>query len=129
MNAPKSVIVADDDADIRTLVAIAVSRAGLDLIDELDDGDAAWDAVQTFAPDIVVLDVSMPGKTGLEVTRLIREDGDLRDIRVILLSAAVDDAAQRAGLDAGADQYLIKPFSPRELAEKLSAVASQIGSH
>lgn len=128
VNAPKSVIVADDDADIRTLVAIAVSRAGLDLIDELDDGDAAWDAVQTFAPDIVVLDVSMPGKTGLEVTRRIREDGDLRDIRVILLSAAVDDAAQRAGLDAGADQYLIKPFSPRELAEKLSAVASQIGS-
>lgn len=120
MNAP-SVIVADDDADVRTLVAIAVSRAGFELIDELGDGDSAWEAIETFVPDLVVLDVAMPGKTGIELTRLIRADERLRGIRVILLSAAIDEADQRFGLDAGADEYLVKPFSPRALADRLHA--------
>lgn len=122
-----SVILADDDADIRTLVAVAVTRAGLELIDELADGDQAWDAIQSFVPDIVVLDVSMPGKTGLEITELIRGDARLEGIHVILLSAGVDDTSQQAGLDAGADEYLIKPFSPRVLAAHLTEVAAQLG--
>ncbi len=121
-----SVIVADDDSDIRTLIAIAVARAGLELIDELPDGDAAWDAIETFLPDLVVLDVSMPGKTGLELCRLIRADARLSGIRVVLLSAGVDDQSLRAGFEAGADEYLIKPFSPRALAERLSDVAAEM---
>lgn len=120
------VIVADDDADIRTLVAIAVSKAGLNLIDELEDGDSAWEAIQSFAPAIVVLDVAMPGKTGLELSRLIRADDRLAGMRVMLLSAGVDDQSRQAGLDSGANEYLIKPFSPRELAERLSAVAASM---
>lgn len=125
---PPSVIIADDDADIRTLVAIAVSRAGFELIDELDDGDGAWEAVQSFVPDIVVLDVAMPGKTGVEVTRLIRADPALQGMHVILLSAAVDDVAREAGMSAGANEYLVKPFSPRELAGRLIDVAAEIGA-
>jgi DNA-binding response OmpR family regulator len=127
MTTPLSVVVADDDADIRTLVAIAVARAGLELIDELPDGDSAWDAIQSFAPDMVVLDVSMPGKTGIELARLIRADERVRGIRVILLSAAVDEAAKQIGLEAGANEYLMKPFSPRELADHLIRVAAEIG--
>lgn len=121
-----SVIVADDDADIRTLVAIAVARSGLELIDELADGNSAWEAIQSFAPDIVILDVSMPGMTGLEITRLIRADDQVKGIHVILLSAGVDSASRQAGLNAGANEYFVKPFSPRELSEKLSRVAAGI---
>ena len=122
-----SVILADADADIRTLVALAATRAGLDLIDELADGDQAWDAIQSLLPDIVVLDVSMPGKTGLEIAALIRSDDRLAGIRVILLSAGVDETSRQAGFDAGADEYLVKPFSPRVLAAHLSEVAAQLG--
>jgi DNA-binding response OmpR family regulator len=119
-------ILADDDDDIRNLVAIAVARAGFELIDELSDGDAAWEAIQSFAPDIVVLDVAMPGKTGIEISRLIRADPVLSGIRVILLSAAVDQDSQQVGLDAGADEYFTKPFSPRDLARRLADVAVEI---
>jgi DNA-binding response OmpR family regulator len=128
VTVPPSVIVADDDADIRTLVAIAVTRAGFELIDELPDGDSAWEAIQTFAPDLVVLDVSMPGKTGIELSRLIRADATISGTRVILLSAAVDEHSVQLGLDAGANEYLVKPFSPRQLAERLTDVAAEIGS-
>lgn len=124
---PVGVIVADDDVDIRSLVAIAVQRAGLELIDELADGDEAWQSIQAFQPELAVLDLSMPGMSGLEVCRLIRADDQVKGMHVLLLTAAVDEASRRAGLDAGADEYLIKPFSLRELVERLSVLATQIG--
>ncbi|WP_227497185.1 response regulator transcription factor [Planctomonas psychrotolerans] len=117
------VLVADDDADISTLVAIAVRRSGLTLIDKRSDGESAWHAIRELRPDVVVLDVSMPGMTGLEVCRALRADPDLVGTRVLLLSAAVDDASRQAGLDAGADEYMLKPFSPRELIDRLSRLA------
>jgi DNA-binding response OmpR family regulator len=123
----RSVIVADDDADIRTLIAIAIERSGLELIDELSEGDSAWEAIEAFKPDMVVLDVAMPGKTGLEITRLIRADASVSGIPVILLSAGVGDDSREAGLAAGATEYLTKPFSPRELSATISAVAARLG--
>ncbi|MFZ2963896.1 MAG: response regulator [Rhodoglobus sp.] len=123
----RSVIVADDDADIRTLIAIAIERSGLELIDELSEGDSAWEAIEAFKPDMVVLDVAMPGKTGLEITRLIRADASVSGIPVILLSAGVGDDSREAGLAAGATEYLTKPFSPRELAATISALAAGLG--
>jgi DNA-binding response OmpR family regulator len=122
------VIVADDDSDIRALVAIAVRRAGLSLVDQLADGESALRSVREHRPDVVVLDVSMPGMTGLDVCRGIRADPSIHGIRVLLLSAAVNDASRQAGLDAGADEYLIKPFSPRELIERLSRLAAPEGA-
>jgi DNA-binding response OmpR family regulator len=123
----RSVIVADDDADIRTLIAIAIERSGLELIDELSEGDSAWEAIEAFKPDMVVLDVAMPGKTGLEITRLIRADASVSGIPVILLSAGVGADSREAGLAAGATEYLTKPFSPRELSATISAVAARLG--
>lgn len=123
----RSVIVADDDADIRTLIAIAIERSGLELIDELSEGDSAWEAIEAFKPDMVVLDVAMPGKTGLEITRLIRADASVSGIPVILLSADVGDDSREAGLAAGATEYLTKPFSLRELAATISVVAAGLG--
>ncbi len=117
------VIVADDDPDIRDLVSIAVDRAGLELIDQQFDGETAWLAIQKHLPDIVLLDVSMPGMTGVDVCRLIRSDPRTSHIRALLLSASVTEEARAVGLAAGANQYLTKPFSPRELVEQLTEVA------
>ena len=116
----RRVVVADDDADIRALVAIAMRRAGITLVADVASGDEAIIAIREHVPDIVILDVSMPGMTGLDVTRQLRSDPTLDGIRVFLLSAGVTEAAIAAGKEAGADEYLIKPFSPRELAARIS---------
>lgn len=124
--APR-VIIADDDPDIRTLVSIAVRRAGLDLVAEVGEGDTALDALRELKPDIAILDVSMPGLTGIEVTRALQESDELRGIRVFLLSAGVTDVARQAGIDAGAEDYFFKPFSPRELAARLVGIVATPG--
>ncbi|HEY8912910.1 response regulator transcription factor [Lacisediminihabitans sp.] len=124
-SGPARVVIADDDPDIRALVAIAVKRAGLELVEAAADGIAAWHALQTHRPDLAVLDVSMPGLTGLEVCRLARADDSLDGIHLVLLTAAVDDQSRAAGTEAGADDFFVKPFSPRELALALSALMTK----
>jgi DNA-binding response OmpR family regulator len=114
------VVIADDDPDIRALVAIAVDRAGFQLVASTEDGTAAYAAILEHRPDLVVLDVSMPGMTGLEVARLVRQDILLDETMIVMLSAAVDQQSRDAGFAAGASHFLSKPFSPRELAARLS---------
>lgn len=124
--APVRVVIADDDPDIRALVAIAVKRAGLELVEAASDGTAAWHALQVHRPDLAVLDVSMPGLTGLDVCRLARADDSLDGIHLVLLTAAVDDQSRSAGRAAGADDFFVKPFSPRALALALSALMVEV---
>jgi DNA-binding response OmpR family regulator len=119
-NSQTTVVIADDDADIRALVAIAVDRAGFDLVATAEDGTQAYAAILEHRPDLVVLDVSMPGMTGLEVSRLVRNDIALDGTMIVMLSAAVDEQSRDAGFEAGASHFLSKPFSPRELAIRLS---------
>lgn len=116
-----TVVIADDDADIRTLVAIAARKAGLTVLAAVGDGDAALVAVRDSVPDLAILDVAMPGLSGLEICRLIRADASLDRVRILLVSASVDEASIRAGMAAGAAEYLSKPFSPRELTARLVA--------
>ena len=121
-----TVVVADDDEDIRSLIVIAVRKANLELLADLPDGTSALAAVHEHKPDIVLLDVSMPGLTGLEVTKAIRSNSELAGAIVFILSAAVDDTAVAAGFAAGADAYMTKPFSPSTLAAQLlSLLAAQ----
>lgn len=115
-----TVVIADDDADIRELVTIAVSKAGLEVVATVPDGRAALEAIQKYDPDLAILDISMPEMTGIEVCRAVREDPSVTDLRILLLSASVDEAARNVGLEAGADYFLAKPFSPRELVAWLS---------
>jgi len=115
-----TVVVADDDSDIRSLVSIAVTKAGLDLVASVSDGTSALEALRQFHPDLAILDVSMPEMTGIEVCRQIRADDDPGDLRILLLSASVDEASQSVGIEAGADYFLAKPFSPRELSTWLA---------
>jgi DNA-binding response OmpR family regulator len=116
-----TVVIADDDGDIRALVKISATRAGLDVVAEAADGNEAWAAIQREVPDLAILDVSMPGQNGLEICRLVRADSALDEVQILLVSAAADDASIAAGMRAGAADYLSKPFSPRELASRLAA--------
>ena len=114
------VVIADDDPDIRELVRISAAKAGLVVVADVEDGAAAWEAIQTSVPDLAILDVAMPGLAGVEVCRLVRAVDTLAAMHIILLSAAADEASRQRGIDAGADAYLVKPFSPRDLVARLA---------
>jgi len=123
-----TVVVADDDEDIRSLIVIAVRKAKLTLLADLPDGVAALAAIREHKPDIVLLDVNMPGLTGLEVATAIRAEPELATSLVFILSASVDDTAVAAGFAAGADAYMTKPFSPNTLAAQLTALIASSAS-
>ena len=113
------VLVADDEEDIRALVCLAVRKAGAAEVTAVADGAAALAAARSGLPDLAVLDVSMPGASGLEVCAALREDPATAGIRILLLSAgaSLDDVAR--GLAAGADAYLAKPFSVAGLVHQV----------
>ena len=113
------VLVADDEEDIRRLVSLAVRKAGCTLTASVADGTTALDRARSDAPDLAVLDVSMPGATGLEVCAALRADAATAAIRVLLLSAGASSADVARGLAAGADAYLAKPFSVADLVARL----------
>lgn len=119
---PVTVVIADDDHDIRALVAIAVKRAGFVVQSAHGDGLSAWESIEQRAPQVVVLDVSMPGYTGLELTTMMRSNPACATTRIVLLSAGADLASRERADAAGADLYLTKPFSPKALAEHLQEV-------
>ena len=113
-----TVLVADDDEDILELVAFRLERAGYEVI-TARDGTEALAAARERHPDLAVLDVMMPGMTGYDVTRELRGDDATRGIPVILLTARVQEADVNRGFEAGADDYLRKPFSPADLRRRL----------
>jgi DNA-binding response OmpR family regulator len=108
------VLCADDDEDILSLVSLRLERAGFRVL-RATDGDSAVEAARAHRPDVVVLDVMMPKRTGYEVLAELRRDAALRDLKVILLSARVQQTDVDRGYDAGADAYLPKPFKAPEL--------------
>lgn len=118
------ILVADDDADIRELVLLKLTQAGYQ-VESVPDGTAAWEAVRRDPPRLAVLDVMMPGMSGIDVLRAVRRDPALRDVQVILLTARSQDADVDAGFATGADDYVIKPFSPRELLHRVNGLLSR----
>ncbi len=118
MTAPARILVADDSAVTRELVRRALDQEGIE-VDEAADGEEAIAAVLARRPDVVLLDISMPGMDGLAVLTRLRETGNLP---VILLTARGADSDRIRGLDLGADDYVVKPFSPGELAARVRSV-------
>lgn len=116
--AQSTVLVADDDDDIRELVTFKLENAGYSVV-AVADGDEALEQVRTRQPALAVLDVMMPGLSGLDLLREIRADDDLDGTKVILLTARARDVDVDAGFSTGADDYLTKPFSPRELVHRV----------
>jgi len=123
----RTVLVADDDDDILELVSFRLERAGYKVI-TARDGQQALAAAQEHRPDLAVLDVMMPGLNGYEVTKQLRSGEATRDIPVILLTARVQEADVNRGFEAGADDYLRKPFSPQELRSRVQAIIARRSS-
>ncbi len=114
-------LIADDDEDILTLVQLRLSRSGYEVV-VARDGEQALRLAQERHPDLAVLDWMMPKSSGLEVLRAIRADADTADIPVVLLTARAAASDVQEGIDAGADDYIAKPFSPQELAARVQAI-------
>ena len=115
------VLIADDDEDILALVAFRLEKAGYRII-TAPDGERALDAALHESPDLAVLDVMMPKLTGLEVTERIRATESGRRMPILLLTARVQEADIARGFEAGADDYIKKPFSPQELRARVQAI-------
>ena len=118
---PGVIVVADDDDDILDLVALTLERSG-HVVHRARDGEEALELVKRERPDLAVLDVSMPKLDGLELTRLLREDPDTSAVRIVLLTALVQESDVSDGLAAGAHDYVRKPFSPQELQDRVDVL-------
>jgi len=115
------VLAADDDEDILGLVAFRLERSGYDVL-QARDGEEAFELAVREQPDLAVLDVMMPKLDGFEVTRRLRAEAATSRMPIILLTARAQDADVQQGFDAGADDYIRKPFSPNELRARVQAI-------
>jgi two-component system, OmpR family, response regulator MtrA len=122
------IVVADDDVDVRMLVTLKLEQSGHDVVG-VENGAAAVHAVRETRPDLVLLDLMMPGMSGLEACEAIRADPETAGTSIILLTARAQDTDVDAGLARGADAYVTKPFSPRELASQVDSLLAAQPSH
>tara|TARA_R110002167_G_scaffold128715_2_gene311251 strand:+ start:2796 stop:3506 length:711 start_codon:yes stop_codon:yes gene_type:complete len=117
-----TVLVVDDDPHIRDLLTFALQKAGL-ATREAADGEAALADIALHRPDLVVLDINMPRMDGIETCRRIRADGDLP---ILFLSSRDDEIDRILGMELGADDYVTKPFSPREVVARVAAILRRV---
>lgn len=116
------VLVVEDEADISALIKHTLERSGGTLVEIVASGEQALKATTEQPPDLIVLDLNLPGLGGLEVCRLLRMRPATARTPIIMLTARTSEGDRVVGLDAGADDYITKPFSPRELAARVRAV-------
>ena len=120
---PARLLIADDHAMVRRGLRLVLdAEPDLRVVAEADDGAEAVELAREGDVDLAVLDVMMPKLTGYDVTRALRADPRTQDVPVILLTARVQEADVKSGFDAGADDYVRKPFSPQELKARVQAV-------
>ena len=119
--ADKLVLVADDDDDVRELIVFRLARAGYEVVTAAD-GNQAVEVALARAPDLCVIDLMMPGLDGYEVTVRLRGSERLAKVPILLLTASVEDAAVSRGYEVGANDYIKKPFSPKQLVERVGAM-------
>src|SRR5690242_20565043 len=115
---PHNILVADDDPHIREIICFALEKAGMKTA-AVADGAAALQAVERRAPDLIVLDIGMPEMDGLEVCRRLRQKSD---VPILFLSARDEEIDRVLGLEMGGDDYVTKPFSPRELVARINVI-------
>lgn len=115
------ILVVDDDRKIVRLLQSYLEQAGMTVLTAYD-GDAAKHAIQRERPDLIVLDIGLPGSDGWQITRWLRADSHVSDIPVLMLTARVEDDDKIYGLELGADDYLTKPFNPLEVVARVRAI-------
>ncbi len=127
MTDEQLILIADDEDDVRELVRMNLARAGYQTV-EASDGLAALRQARSHRPNLIVLDVMMPGRDGLRVCEELRQDEFLQKVPVIMLTARGMPADRIAGLEKGADDYIAKPFSPKELILRVQAILRRSGA-
>lgn len=122
---PTKVLVIDDEPDIVGLVRYHLEKAGMQCL-QGTDGSQAVRLVREHHPDLLVLDLMLPGLDGLEICRQLRRDPATMRLPIIMLTARADELDRVVGLEVGADDYVVKPFSPRELIARVKAVLRRV---
>ncbi len=122
MTDAKRIVIADDDDDIRGLMVIAANRAGVEIVAAVDNGRSALDVVNEGGVDLAVLDISMPGLNGVEVAEAIRGDAMTKGTLILMVSASVQLLTDHGVVADRSDSFLIKPFSPRVLSERIRSM-------
>ena len=119
--AASKILIVEDEAPIREMIAFHLVRAGFETV-EAGDCRSARQLLADERPDLALVDWMLPDMSGLELTRMLKRDEDNEDLAVIMLTARADEYDKVAGLEGGADDYITKPFSPRELVARIQAV-------
>jgi len=119
--AQLKVLIVEDELPVRQMIAFNLGRAGF-LVDEAADCATARTLIADNRPDLVLLDWMLPDATGLELTRSLKRDPDYKDLAIIMLTARAEEQSKVLGLEGGADDYITKPFSARELLARINAV-------
>jgi two-component system phosphate regulon response regulator PhoB len=120
-----TVLLAEDDTDIRDLVTFKLRQQGYE-VRAFEDGLSALASARDEMPDLALLDITMPGMSGLDVCRELRADPATADVPIILLTARAQESDIETGFSVGADDYVVKPFSPRELVSRVQAVLARL---
>ena len=122
------ILVVEDETPIREMIVFHLTRAGFETLEAGDCG-VARQMLADERPDLALIDWMLPDMSGLELTRLLKRDKEYDDLAIIMLTARTDEYDKVAGLDGGADDYITKPYSPRELIARIQAVLRRAGSH
>jgi DNA-binding response OmpR family regulator len=120
------ILIAEDEPDIRELVAFTLRFAGYEVV-ATSNGEEAVQAASSMIPDLILMDVRMPRMTGYDACRLMKANPTLKDIPVVFLSAKGQDSEIATGLEAGAEEYLLKPFAPDQLTDRVKAILAKFG--
>ncbi|GJL83170.1 MAG: DNA-binding response regulator [marine bacterium B5-7] len=122
------VLIVEDEHAIRQMVTLALSNSGFEVL-EAGDAELARSLLLNEPPDLILMDWMLPGASGIELTRSLKADKVTRDIPVIMLTARGDEDDKVRGLDSGAEDYISKPFSPREMIARIKAVLRRVAPH
>ncbi|WP_416441172.1 response regulator [Phnomibacter sp. MR] len=125
MDTKGTILIADDEADILEIIGYNLSREGYKVL-EAKDGNQALDLAKLHHPDLIILDVMMPFKTGIEVCNMLRTQPEFKETLIVMLTALSDEGSHIKGLDSGADDYLSKPISPKVLLSRVNALFRRI---
>jgi DNA-binding response OmpR family regulator len=120
------ILIAEDERDIRELISFTLQYAGYDVITVID-GEEAVEEAKNELPDLILMDVRMPRMTGYEACEILKNQETTGNIPVVFLSAKGQETEVQAGLEAGADEYIIKPFSPDELTDRVKTILAKYG--
>lgn len=126
MDDSKRILVVDDEVDVTELLSYHLRQRGFD-VRALNDSRLALETARQFRPELIVLDIMMPDFSGLQVCRLLRADSSLKEVPIVFLSAKTEEGDRIDGFESGADDYVCKPFSPKELMLRVSAILKRRG--